>query len=177
MVKRETRKYSLLRLIFDLGGETTREKINEHLPKYWELSQNEKEIEKGVGKPLFWHRSASVCQSLKDRDGYLENPSRGIWKITDKGKEYLSSRGISVTSSPIDQEKPIEIVAMILSTLINFEKSGITLFSNNTIRIALVGQGYNYESDEVENALKFLSTAPFNILQKQNYEYSLTGDY
>jgi len=99
--KKETRKAGLLRLISDLGEEATRKDINENLPKYWELSKEEKEIEEGVGKPKFWHKSASLCQQLKDKDGYLENPSRGVWRITKKGKEYLSSiTSIGITPPP-----------------------------------------------------------------------------
>lgn len=93
MVRKETRKDSLLRLISDLGSQGTREQINEKVPEYWELSDEELEIEEGVGKPLYWHHVASVCQSLKDRDGYLENPKRGVWKITEVGKKHLSSIG------------------------------------------------------------------------------------
>lgn len=342
MVRKDSRKNSLLRLIADLGGESTREQINEKIGDYWELRKEELEIEEGVGKPLYWHHVASVCQSLKDKDDYVENPKRGVWKITVKGKDYLSSFGFKpsvrsiVTREPsitedlplckqlresqrnsedptmfekvianafrllglsakhiggrdepdiliedykiildgkstkegvitsenaigfdrlerykdrynvsyigvvapgfsegyiretakkrgfvlieteaicmilqnhaiypyetnriveilfksdkdiitsndiplstVDQEKLIEIVARILSTLKNFERSGITSFSNNIIRIALVGQSYTYETDEIDNALKFLSLAPFSILRKQNDEYSLTGD-
>ncbi len=95
MTKKETRKDALLRLIWELGGEAVREKINQEIPKYWELSEKDREIEPGVSKPRYWHTSASICQALKDRDGYLENPSRGIWRITEKGKEYLPSKGLS----------------------------------------------------------------------------------
>ena len=93
MVKKETRKDSILRLISDIGGEGTREQINAKFSEYWELSDEELEIEEGVGKPLYWHRVAGVCQSLKDRDHYLENPKRGVWKITEAGKKHLSSMG------------------------------------------------------------------------------------
>jgi len=92
MVKKETRKDSLLRLISGIGGEGTREQINAKVPVYWELSNEEMEIERGTTKPLYWHRVASVCQALKDRDHYLENPKWGVWKITKKGREYLSSK-------------------------------------------------------------------------------------
>jgi len=47
MVRKETRKDSLLRLISDIGGEGTREQINAKVPKYWELSNEELEIEAG----------------------------------------------------------------------------------------------------------------------------------
>ncbi len=89
--KGNTRKNLLLNLIFDLGGIATRDQINAKIPDYWELSPEELQIEEGVGKPLFWHHSASLCQALKDKDGFLENPSRGEWKINDAGKIHLDS--------------------------------------------------------------------------------------
>lgn len=337
MAKKETRKDSLLRLISDIGGEGTRKQINAKVPGYWELSGKELEIEEGVGKPLYWHHVASVCQSLKDRDHYLENPIHGVWKITEAGKKYLSSlehrpsppnktplsqitrdlplckelresqrnsenptifeevlvktfrqlgfsakhiggrdeadvliedyktildakttregvigetyvnfnalkrykekyvmeyigviapgfsggniqdtaaregiilieteaickilqnhiiypyeasriieilfasgKGIitpkDIPPSTIDQEKLIEVVAKILSDIKLTRK---TSFSSRELYIAYSWQGLNYESDEIENALKFLSVVPFGILQKQNDEYSLIGD-
>lgn len=88
-----SREDKLLKLIFDLGGEASRKQINKKLPEYWELDDSDNEIEEGVGKPRYWHRSASVCQILKDRKGYLENPTRGIWRITEKGRKYLDSIG------------------------------------------------------------------------------------
>ncbi|TKJ46861.1 hypothetical protein CEE34_06795, partial [Candidatus Aerophobetes bacterium Ae_b3a] len=337
MARKETRKDSLLRLISDIGGEGTREQINAKVPEYWELADEELEIEKGVGKPLYWHRVASVCQSLKDRDHYLENPRRGVWKISEAGKKHLSSMGHrlsppiqmppsqitgdlplckelresqrnsenptifeevlvktfqqlgfstnhiggrdepdvlieeyktildakttkegvigetyvnfnalkrykekygmkyigviapgfsggniqdtaaresiilieteaickilqnhtiypyeasriieilfasgkgiiipkDIPPSTIDQEKLIEIVAKILSDVKLTRK---TSFSSRELHTAYLWQGLNYESDEIEKALKFLSVAPFSVLQMQNDEYSLTGD-
>jgi len=110
MVREETRKNSLLKLIYDIGGEGTREQINAKVPEYWELSKEELEIEKGVGKPLYWHRVASACQSLKDRDSYLENPRLGVWKITDTGKKHLSSIGHK--PSPSIQMSPSQITGV-----------------------------------------------------------------
>jgi len=337
MVRKETRKDSLLRLISDIGGEGTREQINAKVPEYWELADEELKIEKGGRKPLYWHHVASVCQPLKDRDHYLENPKRGVWKISEAGKKYLSSighrlsppiqtsppqitadlplckelresqrnsenpttfeevlvktfrqlgfcakhiggrdepdvliedyktildakttkegvigetyvnfnalkrykekydmkyigviapgfsggniqdtaaregiilieteaickilqnhtiypyeasriieilfasgKGIiipkNIPPSTIDQEKLIEIVAKILSDVKLTRK---TSFSIRELHTAYLWQRLNYEFDEIEKALKFLSVAPFSVLQKQNDEYSLTGD-
>jgi hypothetical protein len=88
---KESRKDSLLRLFSDMGGEGTRSQINERIPDYWELRPEELEIEAGTAKPLYWHRVASACQPLKDRYGYLENPKRGTWRLTDKGRAYLET--------------------------------------------------------------------------------------
>lgn len=96
-MKKITKKNIVLKLIFDLGGEASREQFNPKYPEYCEnfeikLREEAFEIEEGVGKPYFWHNTASICQQLKDRDGYLEITERGIWKITEKGFDYLKSR-------------------------------------------------------------------------------------
>lgn len=101
MPMRVTRKASVLKLIYDIGGEGTREQINVRIPGYWELSNDELEIEEGTLKPLYWHHVASICQSLKDRDQYLENPKRGVWKITEAGREELSHLGLIDKSLPV----------------------------------------------------------------------------
>ena len=67
----------------------------------------------------------------------------------------------------------IEIIAKILSDIKRIRK---TSFSSQDLHNAYSWQGLNYELDEIENALKFLSEVPFNILQKQNDKYHLTGD-
>ncbi len=91
MTKKLTRKDALLRLISDIGGEGTRTEINAKIPRYWKLSDKEREIKKGTGKPLYWHHVASICQALKDRNYYLENPSRSVWRITKAGENHLRS--------------------------------------------------------------------------------------
>ncbi|MFC1712717.1 winged helix-turn-helix domain-containing protein [Candidatus Poribacteria bacterium] len=88
---KESRKDSLLRLFSDIGGEGSRSQINERIPDYWELRPEELAIEEGTKKPLYWHHVASACQPLKDRYGYLENPKRGTWRLTDKGRAYLET--------------------------------------------------------------------------------------
>lgn len=90
-----TKKDALLKCIFDMGGQGTREQINSKIHEYWTLDSTDLEIEKGVGKPLFWHRVASSCQALKDKNGYLDNPKRGIWKITEEGYNYLNENKLA----------------------------------------------------------------------------------
>lgn len=101
MLRKVSRKASLLKLIYDIGGEGTREQINAKISEYWELSDEELEIEEGVGKPIYWHHVSSVCQALKDKDHYLENPRRGVWKITKAGRRELSRLGLIDKPFPI----------------------------------------------------------------------------
>ena len=109
---KEPRKDSLLRLFSDIGGEGTRREINERIPDYWELRPEELEIENGTQKPLYWHHVVSACQGLKDRYGYLENPKRGTWRLTDKGRAFLVSKGMvskNVDISPKPQNSSPEV--------------------------------------------------------------------
>ena len=137
-MKRHTRKAAILKLIFDLGGEATREQINARLSEYWKLSEEDRQIEEGVGKPKFWHRSASVCQALKDRDGYLENPDRGIWKITEKGKKGLAKYGLqdkpfsdSITEQPSKQEIIIDHLDLITQVISELLPDGVKKFPDD----------------------------------------------
>ncbi len=181
MMRKETRKDSLLKLIFDIGGEGTRTQINDKVPEYWELSVEERKIEQGTNKPLYWHRVASTCQSLKDRDGYLENPKRGVWRITEIGKRYLLSEGKSspfvrkstsaIKSNYTHQGRFIEITAKFLSDLRSTNKRS---FSGEELHNIYQWQGLDYEIDDIGEVLKFLSS--FNIIEKEGYKYRVSGD-
>jgi len=91
---------------------------------------------------------------------------RGVFGLKEWGQK-------EIPQSTIDQEKLIEIVAKILSDVKQTRK---TSFSSQELHIAYSWQGLNYKTDEIENALEFLSVVPFNILQKQVDKYSLTID-
>lgn len=116
----------------------------------------------------------AICTILQNHATYPYEPNHIVEILFKSEKHVITSKDIPPPA--VGQEKLIEIVAKILSTLKNFERSSITSFSDHTVHIALVGQGYTYETNEIERALKFLSAAPFSVLQKQNDEYSLTSD-
>lgn len=113
----------------------------------------------------------AICKVLQNHIIYPYEPDRMVEILFESGKEVITPK--DVPSSTIDQEKLIEIVAKILSDIKLTRK---TSFSVQELHIAYSWQDLNYESNEIENALKFLSVAPFSVLQKQNDEYSLTGD-
>lgn len=112
-----------------------------------------------------------ICRILQNHATYPYESNHIIEILFKSDKGVITPKDIP--PSTIDQEKLIEVVAKILSDIKLTRK---TSFSSRELRIAYSWQGLNYESDEIENALKFLSVAPFSILQKQNEEYSLTGD-
>lgn len=113
----------------------------------------------------------AICKILQNNTVYPYEVSRIIEILFASGKGVVTPKDIP--ASTIDQEKLIQIVSRILGDVKLNRK---TSFSCQNLHNAYSWQGLNYESDEIENALKFLSTAPFNIIQKQNDDYSLTGD-
>jgi len=90
-----TRKDALLKLIMELGGEGTRQEINEKIKpsQCWELREDDEKIEDSTQKPYYWHRADGVRQGLKDKDGFL-TLDENIWKITQEGIEYLKKEGL-----------------------------------------------------------------------------------
>jgi len=114
-MKYKSRKDALLALFIDIGGEGGRELINSKIPEYWDIKEKEMEIETGVGKPLYWHRVASTSQQLKDKNGFLENPERGVWKITETGRQYIIQKlGLSdsVASQTSNEQSSLQTTTL-----------------------------------------------------------------
>ncbi|MDI6855919.1 MAG: hypothetical protein QMD21_03940 [Candidatus Thermoplasmatota archaeon] len=116
----------------------------------------------------------AICRLLQNHATYPYETKRIVEILFDSSKSMITPEDIP--PSTIDQEKLIDVVAKTLPILKHFEKANIATFSGNDLRIALLGQGCNYDIDEIENALKFLSTKPFSILQKQHDKYSPTDN-
>ena len=114
----------------------------------------------------------AICKILQNRELY--EPDR-IVEILFKSDKYLITPEDITPSSTV--EDLVKIIANIMPILKNFEKAGMDSFSKDTLRTALIAQGNIFAINVVETALKFLSTTPFSILQKQNDEYSLTSDF
>lgn len=90
-----------------------------------------------------------------------------------KSNKYIITPD-NILPSTIHQQKLIDTSAKILTVLKNFDKSGITSFTSEIIRIVLISQGITCDTNEIEKSLKLLSEVPFQILQKQQDKYSLT---
>lgn len=113
----------------------------------------------------------AICRILQNHATYPYELNHIVDILFKSDKGIITPKDIPL--STFDQEKLIEIVAKILSDIRLTRK---TSFSSRELYSAYSWQGLNYEPDEIENALKFLSVAPFSVLQKQNGEYSLTND-
>lgn len=112
----------------------------------------------------------TICKILQNHAIYPYELDRIVEILFESGKYVITPE--DVRPSTIDQQKLIEIVARLLSDI---KLAGKTSFSSQELHIAYSWRGLNYESDEIENALEFLSAVPFSILQKENDEYSLTS--
>ena len=115
----------------------------------------------------------AICKLFQNHAIYPYEPERIVEILFGSDKGIITQKDIP--PSTIDKEKLIDIVANTLQVLKNFKKANITRFSGNELHKVLVGKGLNYNVDEVEDALKFL-THPLNILQKQDNTYSLTDN-
>jgi hypothetical protein len=113
----------------------------------------------------------AICRILQNHATYPYELNHIVDILFKSDKGIITPKDIPL--STIDQEKLIEIVAKILSDIKLARK---TSCSSRGLYDAYSWQGLNYGPDEIENALKFLSVAPFSVLQKQNGEYSLTND-
>lgn len=122
-------------------------------------------------KGLILIETEAICRILQNHKNYPYELNTIVDILFESGKSVITRKDIP--SSTNVHKRLIEIVAKILSGI---KFTGKTSFSSRELYIAFSWQGLNYEPDEIENALKFLSVAPFSILQKQNDEYSLTGD-
>ncbi|MBM4325127.1 MAG: hypothetical protein FJ115_16355, partial [Deltaproteobacteria bacterium] len=96
---RDTRKNNLLKLINELGGKGQHSDFCEKIRDYWELTEEEKRNEKKL-----FHHVASIEQALKASE-LLELQGR-IWRITEKGKEHLSSMGYKPNIPTIVPQPP-----------------------------------------------------------------------
>lgn len=114
----------------------------------------------------------AICKILQNRELY--EPDRIVEILFESGKHLITPEDITL---PPPVKVLIEIIANIMPILKNFEKAGIASFSKDTLRTALIARGNIFAIDDIDNALKILSTTPFSILQKQNDEYSLTRDF
>jgi len=83
----------ILKSIVSLGGEG---RINEILEKVYELMKDKLkpyDLEGLNTNPLIirWNNTARWCRNTMVKEGLLASDSpKGIWKITNKGREYLN---------------------------------------------------------------------------------------
>jgi hypothetical protein len=76
-------------------------------------------------------------------------------------------------ASPMDEQRLMAIISQILADLKSNRRN--SCFVDDLYR-AYSWQGLDYQNEEIENALSFMSTQPFQIFQEQGENYVLTDD-
>lgn len=113
----------------------------------------------------------AICTLLNHSSVYPYDQARIIEILFRADKDVITPNDIP--TSTVDQEKLIQIIAKIMSDI---KLTGKRSFTSDELQIAYQWQGLNYEIDEIENALRFLSTTPFVILRNEDRKYILTDE-
>jgi predicted CopG family antitoxin len=81
----------ILESLLELGGSAQVDKVLEQVGKKMNDTFTEADLELlPSGKELRWRNKAQWARLVMVKQGYLKSDSpRGIWEITDKGKEYF----------------------------------------------------------------------------------------
>lgn len=76
----------LLHAMREKGGQAKPREIYEAIAQKLNLSEEERTVTNKNGYPRFENQIA-WARSYLVKTGYLDSPSRGVWRLTDKGKE------------------------------------------------------------------------------------------
>jgi restriction system protein len=76
----------LLDVMREKGGQARPREIYNAIAQRLNLSEEERSVTNKNGYPRFENQIA-WARSYLVKTGYLDSPSRGIWRLTDKGKE------------------------------------------------------------------------------------------
>ena len=76
----------LLDAMREKGGQARPREIYEAIAQRLDLSEEERTVTNKNGYPRFENQIA-WARSYLVKTGYLDSPSHGIWRLTDKGKE------------------------------------------------------------------------------------------
>jgi hypothetical protein len=95
----------LLHLIYNLGGEVSLSDTYKPLADYFNLSFKEQNefLPSGISKR--WENRVNWARLVLTQKGFLDSSIRGIWKITEKGKNELARLGL--LNNPFPQELKI----------------------------------------------------------------------
>jgi restriction system protein len=86
----------LLDAMREKGGQARPREIYDTIARRLNLSEEERTVTNKNGYPRFENQIA-WARSYLVKTGYLDSPSRGVWRLTDKGKEaYLDGPDIDL---------------------------------------------------------------------------------
>jgi hypothetical protein len=118
--------------------------------------------------------TSAICKALENHIKYPYN-LKHIYKILfEKGKTVITPREIEPSTRNIS--KQIEMIKRVLSDLERFQRSG-KQFNIDDAVVAYRWENPSIKKEQVEDALTFLSSPPFNVVKQKNGVYSLTLDF
>jgi len=84
----------LLHLIHFLGGVGSARIVCDALAKYFKLSKEEMDETLPSGRYKKFDNHVQAAKNMLCSLGLLDNSARGLWKITEKGRQHLSKMGL-----------------------------------------------------------------------------------
>ena len=99
----------LLHLIYDMGGQVKPSEVYEKLADYFGLNEKERNEMQPSGLSKKFENRVQWTRFFLCNQGLLDGSSRGIWKLTEKGKRELNKLGLSEktfpTSLPLSKQR------------------------------------------------------------------------
>ena len=85
-----TWEYAVLKTINALHGESDLQSIYKNIDRFIDMSDYQERETKWGGRPAFQHTVRSTASTLC-RHGYLRRVDRGVYAITQKGKDAINT--------------------------------------------------------------------------------------
>lgn len=113
----------------------------------------------------------AICKALENNMNYPYNPEDIYETLFDSGKTMITPRDVNPSTETVSRQ--IGIIKKILADLKRLQKSGEQFDIDETYT------AYHYydrsvNRGDIETAIEFLSSPPFNIVKKDNNNYSFT---
>ena len=78
----------ILNLLKNSGGSLTREQVVKSLKREWALTAQEEAIKDPAGG-IHYLKTIDGAATILRRKGEIDSPQRGVWAITDKGRQRI----------------------------------------------------------------------------------------
>ena len=98
----------LLQLIYKMGGHVRPSDIYDRLADYFGLSEKERNELLPSGINTRWTNRVQWTRLILAKHGFLDKSSRGIWKISERGKTELSRPGLIDKPFPVGSSSQLQ---------------------------------------------------------------------
>jgi len=116
----------------------------------------------------------AICKALQNHMNYPYNPKHIYEMLFESGKTVITSRDIEPSTKNVSQQ--IDMIKKVLSDLNRLQKSR-QKFNIDDAVVAYRWENPAVKKQEIEDALMFLSSPPFNVVKEEDGVYSLTLDF